>query len=402
MKIKPTWGLLVYVLVLVLSVYPAVLVNGVAGYLPCLALLFCGVLSFIHLLLIRNRIRCQAQLDQLELERGDESPFSVELENQSILPVPMLNIQFYIGDAHGLDEHEYPLNVTLSPKEKRSFQLQAAFPHLGVYLAGVQRVEVRDLLGLFSARSGAEDRQEIYVQPKLILPRQLPLDDRRNQESVRARVASAMSGMDYVGVRDYALGDPIKMIQWKLSAHTDGLMTKLMESYTATGVSIVLDFSPEGCDRAQALDMLDAVAETGLSIGRWALQCGMEYNVILPTLEGEFAQTVPTDFGNLQQYIQYMRIVQDEDSAALVRVLRQQCASAHSHTNVVLCAARLNREIVAALQFVKQSRKNPILYLLGSDWEDENRRKGNRTLLAQLQSSDIPYLLGKDAKEVLG
>lgn len=402
MKIKPTWGFLVYVVVLVLSVYPAVLVNGVAGYLPCFTLLFGGALSLVHLLLVRNRVSCQAQLTDLQLTRGDETPFFVELENQSVLPVPLLNIRFYIGDVHGLDEHEYPLNVTLSAKEKRSFDLQADFPHLGIYLAGVKQVEVRDLFGLFSARSSAADRQEIYVQPKLILPRDLPLDDKRNQESLRSKVAAAMSGMDYVGVREYALGDPIKMIQWKLSAHADGLMTKLMESYTTTGVSIVLDFAPEDCDRKDALDMLDAIVETGMSIGRWALQCGMEYHVIMPMEDGEFVSSVPTAFGDLQQYMEYMHLTEDENSLRLVKVIRERCASAHGHTNVVLCTARLNRDIVAALQYLKQSRKNPLLYLMQPDQVDENRRKGTHTLLAQLQGSDIPYLLGKSAGEVLG
>ena len=401
LKIKPTWGLLVYVVVLVLSAYPAVFVSGVAGYLPCFALLFCGAASFVHLLLIRKKISAQARMDQLELQRGDESPFSVELENTGPLPVPLLNVRFYIGDIHGLDEHEFPLSVTLSARERRSFQLQASFPHLGVYRAGVRRVEVRDLLGLFSARSGAGDRQEIFVNPKLASPRDLALDDRRSQESVRARVASAMSGMDYVGVRDYALGDPIKMIQWKLSAHADGLMTKLMESYTATGISIVLDFDPAGFGREEALGMLDGVVEAGMSMGRWAMQNGMEYNVVMPMEEGQFAQTIPTDFEHLQQYMQYIHLTRDEGGDGLVRVLRQQCASAHSHNNVALCTARLSREIVAALQYIKQSRKNPALYLLQPEQVDEKRRKETYTLLMLLQSSDIPYLLGKNAKEVL-
>ncbi|MCD8004588.1 MAG: DUF58 domain-containing protein [Oscillospiraceae bacterium] len=402
MKIKPTWGLLAYVVVLVLSVYPAVFVNGVAGYLPCFALLFCGAASFVHLLLIRKKISAQARLDELELRRGDESPFSVELENNGHLPVPLLNVRFFIGDVHGLDEHEFPLSVTLSAREKRSFQLQASFPHLGIYRAGVRRIEARDLLGLFSARSGAGDRQEIFVNPKLVSPQDLVLDDKRSQESAYARVASAMSGMDYVGVRDYALGDPIKMIQWKLSAHADGLMTKLMESYTATGMSIVLDFDPAGLGREEALGMLDGVVETGMSLGRWASQNGMEYNVVMPMEDGQFAQTIPTDFENLQQYMQYIHLTEDKNSDALVRVLRQRCASAHSHNNVALCTARLNREVVAALQYVKQSRKNPALYLLQPEQVDENRRKETQTLLMQLQGSDIPYLVGKNAGEVLG
>lgn len=401
MKLKPTKGLIGFLVVLVLSLAPAALTNGPIGYLPSLTVLFCAVLSLAHLLLVKDHVRCQARPERTLLTRGEEIPFLAEVENGSRLPVPNLKVQFFLSDSSGCDDHVYPLWLTLSPKERRSFSLTASFAHIGIYEAGLRQVVITDLFGIFRAVSQAEDRQRMEIQPRLLDMESLPISDRQTVENDRARTASPLSGMDYVGVREYAYGDPIKTIQWKLSAHAGNLMTKQMESYTNSGVVIVMDFSIPDYDRETRLELADGVAETGAAAGQWAIRNGMDYQLLLLDENGQARWCTPASFQDLRAWLPYMRLRKAGDAGRLADILRKECGSRHGQSNVLLCSADLTEDVLAALQTLKQNRKNPALFLLLPDTLDEARRKTLLARMALLQYAGIPCRTGKDAKEVI-
>ena len=401
MKLQPTRGLICFALVLALSLAPAALTNGPAGYLPGLTVLLSGLLSVGHLLLVKNRLRCRAKPERSVLIRGEEIPFSAEVENGSRLPVPGLSVEFFLSGSGGCDDHVYPLRLTLSPRERRTFSLTAAFPHIGVYEAGLRRLVVTDLFGIVRAVSETEDRCRLDIQPQLLHVDRLPVSDRQTAETERANVASPLSGMDYVGVRDYAYGDPIKTIQWKLSAHAGSLMTKQMESYTNSGVVIVMDFCVPGYDQETRLQMADGVAETGAAAGHWAARSGMDYLLLLPGEDGLPRRCTPPSFRDLRPWLPYMGLREPDGTGELARILQRECGGGHSQSNVLLCTADLTEDTLAALRTLKRSRKNPVLYLLLPETLDEARRKRLLARAVQLQYDGIPCRMGKDAGEVL-
>lgn len=401
MKLQPTKGLIYFLLVLVLSLAPAALTNGATGYLPSLTVLLSAALSLGHLLLVKNRLRCQAKPERSVLTRGEDILFLAEVENRSRLPIPNLSIQFFLSDSSGCDSHTYPLHLTLSPRERRKFSLTANFAHIGVYEAGLRQLVVTDMFGLFRAVSQVEDRCHLDIQPRLLYAERLPVDQRQTVENDRANIAAPLSGMDYVGVRDYAYGDPIKTIQWKLSAHAGSLMTKQMESYTNSGVVIVLDFCVPAYDRETRLQMADGVAETGAAAGHWAVRNGMDYLLLLPGEDGQLRRCTPSSFQDLRPWLPYMELRDADKTDHLARVLREECGSGHSQSNVLLCAADLTEETLSALRTLKRGRKNPALYLLLPENLDEARRKLLLSRVAQLHYTGIPCRTGKDAGEVL-
>jgi uncharacterized protein (DUF58 family) len=401
MKLRPTKGLIAYVLVLVLSAAPAALSNGPVGYVPCLTLLFGGILSLAHLLLVKDRLRCQAAPERALLRRGEETPFRVSVENRCPLPVPALRMEFFLRDSSGSDDHSHPLTLSLSPKEVRSFSLSASFPHVGVYEAGLRRLEVRDLFGIFRAVSREEVRCRLEVQPRLHRVETLPLSQKQTAENDRARVAAPLSGMEYTGVREYAYGDPIKTIQWKLSAHAASLMTKEMESYASAGVTIILDFCVPTGDRETRLVLADGVAETGTAAGSWAMERGLEYQLLLPGDDGQPRQCTPSSFRDLRAWLPNLRLRDPDETGRLAQVLLRQAGDGRSLNDLLLCTAALTEETVAALVTLKQNRKNPAVCLLVPEQQDEVRRKTLAVRLARLESAGIPCRTGKTAEEVL-
>lgn len=400
MRLRPTKGLVGFFLVLALSLAPAALTNSAAGYLPGLTVLLAALVSLGHLLLVKDRLRCQARPGRTVLIRGEEVPFVAELENPSRLPVPNLHVQFYLTDGSGADAHSYPLQLTLSPKERRTFTLNASFPHIGVYEAGLRQLVVTDLFGLFRAVSRTETRCRLEIQPRVPEASDLRLTERQTAENDRARTTAPLSGMDYVGVREYAYGDPIKTIQWKLSAHAASLMTKQLESYSSSGALIVLDFCVPDYDRETRLQMADGIAEAGAAAGNLAARQGMEYLLLLPGEDGEPRRCTPASFQDLRQWLPYMRLREPDTEGRLARVLQEVCG-ASTLSNIVLCAADLTEQTAAALQSLHQNRKYPALYLLLPPQLPEDRRRVLLLRLSQLQAAGIPCAAGATAEEVL-
>lgn len=400
MKLRPTKGLIGLAVVLLLSLAPAALDNGPVGWLPFLTVLFCVVLSLIHLMLVKDQVHCMALPEQESLVRGDEIPFRAEVENNSFLPVPNLSVQFFLSGTSGQDQHIYPMQMTLSSRERRSFSINAVFTHIGVYEAGLRQVVISDLFGVFQAEGRAEDRRRLDIQPRLLDIRQLPVSDRQAAENDRTRTVSPLSGMDYVGVRDYAYGDPIKTIQWKLSAHAGGLMTKQTESYTNSGAAIVLDFAVPDYDRETRLELADGIAETGAAAGDWCVRSGMDYFLLLPGENGGFRRCTPASFRDLRSWLPYMTLREPDSTGRLARALRRECSGGHSQNNILLCTSDLTEDTLAALLQLKHNQKNPSLFLLLPVGVDSARRRAVMARMAQLQYAGISCRIGKDAEEV--
>ena len=290
----------------------------------------------------------------------------------------------------------------MSPRERRSFSLTASFSHIGVYQAGLRRLVLTDLFGIVRAVSQTEARCELDIQPQLLLMERLPVSDRQTAENERANIAAPLSGMDYTGVRGYAYGDPIKTIQWKLSAHAGSLMTKEMESYTNAGLVIVMDFAVPDYDRETRLCLLDGVAETAAAAGDWAARGGLDYLLLLPDEEGRMMRCTPSSFRDLRPWLPYMRLRRPEKAGENARALREECGRGHGQNNILLCTADLTEDTVAALRALKYARKNPVLYLLLPENLDEAGRKRLLARASRLQYDGIPFRTGKNAQEMMG
>ncbi|MDR3300533.1 MAG: DUF58 domain-containing protein [Candidatus Accumulibacter sp.] len=401
MRLRVTQKLVPLSLCLPLSLLPALLVNSVSGYLPFLALL-CGVLlSLAHLLLIKNRVAFSADAASGRRVRGDSAGFTVSVRNGASLPVPGLRAELYFSTLDGHDCQALPLYVTLSPRQSRDFTFAADFTHIGAYRVGIRRLAIYDLFGLFYASRPALDIGHIDILPRLHTLRSLPVSSALQADSSRAVTAVQLSGTDYTGVREYAFGDPIKMVHWKLSAHALGLMTKQTESYTNAGLSVVLDFHIPDYDADARLGVFDAIVEAGAAIGDYAARSGMDYDLRYLSGNGERRRTTPASFRELDGAVRQMRVFSmDEHAALTARMLNEDCAATYALANIALCAAFLTEELILALLNLRRFGKHPILCLIVPTGLDPKTRAETLEPLKKLQYASIPCLVASTASEL--
>lgn len=400
MKVKITWRFFVYLVVLVVSVIPAALVNTLLGYGPAVLILICGVLSFMWLLLLRNKLEFDVNTDVRNCVRGEDSQFQVSVKNRSRLPAAGVNAVFFTSDPDGLDEQVTALRLTMSPREERSFGFSTRFPHIGNYRAGIRRMELSDIFGMFRAVRDEEKSYSIEVLPQVAQISSMPVAMNVQLESSRMSVQSPLNGSDYTGVREYAFGDPIKTIHWKLSAHSGSLMTKQMESYSNTGMSVVLNLQIPTADGTARMDEFDTVIEAGVAAGDYAARQGMDYDLLFYRQDGNVLRTVPSSFRALHGIIEEMRLSGAEESHDIVRLLRENCQGVYSQANIVVCSSILSRELAEMLVKLKQGGRTPILFLVLSQELDEKVRHDRVAQLRRLEYANIACKVLASAKEL--
>lgn len=401
MKIKPTRKLILYAVVLLLSLVPAIFVNSIGGYLPFFILLLCGILSLVQLLLVKGQVRYGVSSGQDLLLRGDAVPFGIELRNRSFLPVVHMRAEFYIAGKSGMDLHEYPLQITLPPRQKKQVSLRADFPHIGSYEAGFRRLVIHDLFDNFQAIATAKERRPLDIHPNIYRMESLPVSTSSEVENSRATSASPISGMEYSGVREYAYGDPMKRIQWKLSAHSGSMMTKLMESYTNTGLTIMMDFRvDEAIHEKSRLTMLDGIVEMAASVGQYALQGGIDYILMYTDRDAGAKQCTPSSFHELRQWLPDFRLLPPGSKPAS-DFIEESSRGLNQQSNLVYCTGWLSDSAVTALTRIRMAGKNVIVYYLVPEDLYDQERQEFLAPVRKLQRAQIACIVGSRAEEMV-
>ncbi len=398
MKVRATPKLIGYLAIWALSLLPAFLSGGLAGWLPFCTLGLCGLLSLLQLLWLRGRLEHAVSAKEGALMRGGALELELQVRDRSIVPAVRVRAEFFVSGEQGTDGHVYPLDLSLAPGETRSVRFQVDFPHIGIYRAGLRQVVVWDLLGTFKAVGRRGEEQRLEVQPRVPKLDRLPVSTLQIVENQRAAAPSPLSGMDYTGVREYAYGDPIKTIQWKLSAHAGALMTKLMESYTNTGVSIVLDLQVPDYGEQVRLDLLDGLVETAAAVGDYAAREGMDYELLYVSPEGEERRCTPASFRDLRLYLPEFCLRPCGQADGTARLLEAGGSGPHSQSNVVLCAARLDQELIEVLLRLRRGRKNVCVCYFLPDSVYDIRRQELLAPLRQLEGAGVACVTANSAE----
>ena len=400
MKIRPTKRLILFAVLIIFAALPAALVNSAAGYLPILSLLFCVIISLVQTLAAHNCIEVGAYSVTGECYRGNEIDFSAEVKNKSILPIANMRMHYYVYNMSGNFSYDYEFYATMSPKQQRKFGFAVSFDHVGLYDAGVKTVEIFDIFGIFRVRFEPDNSCKIQVLPRKLRMDKLPSDTKMQTESSRAVTASAVSGSDYTGVREYVYGDPMKTIQWKLSAHSATLVTKLLESYTNTGITMVLNFAVPDFDDDVRSSLFDAILETSAAVGDYAHREGLDFEVMFQNsgIKHRFAPVSVNDYG---QMLHRMRISPCSDkNSGCTTLLQEDCAGSYAQANIILCTSYINDEIIYSLISLKRMKKNPILFYFIPRGVYDDEKKELLSPLKALSFANVQYVVASDAQEV--
>lgn len=390
---------------LLFCVVPALFVNNLIGYLPALVVLAGIAYLGIYALVIRHSVVFEELSNLKDCQRGSAVDFVVRLKNKSPLLLSRVEPNFYISNLFGEDESVMKRVTSLGPFEEREFSFSIRFDHIGSYSAGIRSIEIYDLLGFFTVSISNVRRYEVTVSPRIYDIARLEVANQLTSESQKMLTSTINDGMDYAGMRDYAMGDPMKAVHWKMSARSRKLITKLYETFMNPTITVIFDFHTYPYDPETMMCVFDAVVESGFSIDNYA-----RYEQIESTLlfQDSHKRTVRRtikdrdDYGLLAH--EMPKISSSDMQGAAVELLKMEAGSAFGSHNLVVCSSYFDEALASALVVARNRGKNPMLIGVVPENMPQEQRKRIIKPLRGLETAGVPYcILGsaKDMKEKL-
>ncbi|MEN6326296.1 MAG: DUF58 domain-containing protein [Syntrophomonas sp.] len=364
---KVIFKIAVILILLLVSLFPAKYINSVYGYLPFLGLLSLLLLSVLYLLIIRNCIRFEAVDSDAVCQRGEKVNVILKIVNGSYLICPKARVNLYVSDFFGGDDYVLPAAFTMSAKGESEFSFEIKMKHIGMYTAGVKTLKIYDLLGIFSITISGSRGFSVTVLPKVLLSDEVEFKDKMLSESHNARNSTVSDGFDYTGVREYALGDSIKRIHWKLSAHSKDYMTKITETSNKNDLAVVLDLLTTDIARDVLPGIYDCLVETGLSLIKQAMSRDVEYSLLFIGKNREIARVIPKGTGDYENLVRMLPVYNSDSDTDIpdgADILENESHFGNRSANIILCTAKITDHLIRELINIKQQQRNPMLYYI--------------------------------------
>lgn len=207
--------------------------------LPFLTYLGAGILGAPPL--EKVRLKAERELNIIEADGITEIAMTVTLSNLGA-PLSPVRIEDPQLTAMQLTDGRLCQWAALSAGENAKFQYRFRAER-GAFTWKTVHVVVSDPLGLFEIASDLPAEGEICVQPQVTRMRPIPLQPASTLHSpgtIPARLGG--SGTDFWGIREYVPGDPLRRIDWRLTArHPNEFFTKEFEQEEIADVGLILD-----------------------------------------------------------------------------------------------------------------------------------------------------------------
>jgi uncharacterized protein (DUF58 family) len=234
-----------------------------------LYLVFAGLASFLILSFFLSRANFRGVSVALDgvaaVHRDEKLPVTAHIENKKrFLPAVALRVEMTQGDRN-----VSALAVKVPAGGVAHARLDLQFSRRGVYPMPPVRVSTGWPFGLTQKELTIETHYEVIVYPRVGAVRPAVLENlaahRRAPRIVRGQ------GDEFFGLRDYADGDDVRQIAWRVSARRRSLVVREFARHTSRHVVIVFDTHlPETApdlsdDFEEAVELVASLAITFLN-----------------------------------------------------------------------------------------------------------------------------------------
>lgn len=153
----------------------------------------------------------------------------------------------------------------------------------GRFAWGAVRAVVSDPFGLIETQTDCPAEAKILVQPELKRFRTLPVRPQRtlaSAGSIPARLGGR--GTDFWGVREYHPGDPLRQLDWRLTArHPHKFFTKEFEQEEIADIGLILDARHETDMHVGETSLFEHLARATASLAEVFLRQGNRVSLLI-------------------------------------------------------------------------------------------------------------------------
>src|SRR5262245_5012395 len=207
------------------------------------------VLSWVLVNGWSGNLSATREMSRKRLKIGDSTAIVIVLENKSWIPVPWLLVEDLLPRRALMFS---PPNLQLSGrrlqlvsfrgKARKTITYQLKCNNRGYYQLGPLVAETGDVFGLYRRYRVLSDPSFLLVMPEVIPLEGFDIASRRPIGEVRMSHRLFEGPTRIAGVRGYEAGDPLNRVNWRATARTGVLQSKIYEPSTVAGATLLVDF----------------------------------------------------------------------------------------------------------------------------------------------------------------
>lgn len=272
-------------------------------------------LSFLSL----GEITYRRRFSSNTLMTGDSVEVTITVENGKPLPVPLICDDeipgsFEVGPARSsADRQGGPSNLRnqyfLGGFETVSRKFTLNCPERGIYTVGPARLQSGDPFGLYPASRTVDEKDWLTVYPRVVPVEDPPHGTFYPFGTTRAASWIYQDPSMLKMVREYAVGDSRRHVDWKATARSGKLQTRVFDAAFGNRVVICLDVATsrapwEGVDHEVFESLLVAAASCAYHFAVREFSVGLTSNGVSQGTEGaHLAQCPPAQGDSHLAYI---------------------------------------------------------------------------------------------------
>lgn len=257
---------ILYGILLILTLVFCYFKGGIGSSLLAYPLIFLTIICLIHVLYIYSKFTYTQEIDKKFMTKGERIQFNFSTSNETSLFYPNLEVEFYGIDSILIKYFETK-KMCVPAKSKKTFRYEIECKYRGCYEIGIHKVYITDFLGIFRMPYKVMEPKEVTVYPKIVVLEKLPIYPNAEEESEMIINGIKSGGGLISDVREYAYGDSMHKVHWKLSAKEQKLMVKSEDATAIAKVYVVLDLVPQGYLEIEAQTILeDKLVECAVAV----------------------------------------------------------------------------------------------------------------------------------------
>lgn len=366
---------------------------SLAGYLAAGTLLLSGLWTWA----LRRGLTVTVSATGRTFTVGDQAEMALRIENDSLFPVPWLEVRD--GSGTGLESAE-PEVLAAWPYSERRRSRTLTLQRRGRYRAGPVEVAFGDPFGLFEVRRLIEGRERFVVYPEPAPVTHLPLRYRQPFGRVPTRLRAHQDPTSLADVRPMVPGDSPRFIHWKASARQGVLHVKEFELRATTDVMVVLDMQREVQAGEGSRRTDETAASLALGIFRHAVRQDLPVGLL-----ASGSRRVRVAPGRGERHFRELRErlvdVQADGEAPLAAWLARERPALLPASSLVIITPRLDRSLAAVLLQIRRGGSDIVLlHLLPETFSAQERPEPMRSRLWEtLGAAGVAVLrLGADGR----
>lgn len=199
------------------------------------------------------------------VRKNERGVCTVEVKNRSYLPAPRVCCHVMTSNMLTGETGELKVNVSVGSKRKKPARITLESEHCGEIKLWVEKTVSYDCFGLFGKKLRFTSQAVMTIIPDTFYPEVKISTDaaRPDDDEVYSNTKAGWDFSDVFQIREYADGDSMKQIHWKLTQKFDELIVKDPGLPLVRSVLILWD---KTANKDVSPEDADAMAEVMVSI----------------------------------------------------------------------------------------------------------------------------------------